>query len=277
MAYQLGKLAPKIDTRTIKLAKILKTELLPVLPPSFDLDASLGDLEDNNTFNNLTYGDCVIAGRAHMTLRFEKFEQGLMVPGTDQEVVDQYFKESGGIDSGLIMLNSLNSWRKEGWTFGGKFYDIFAFAAVDVKNHSEAQYCVYLLRGAYLGINLPLTAKDQLESGQIWDYVPGVSGNIAGSWGGHCVYVQSFDTDSYTCITWGQKQKMTRAFWEKYVDECYGIIDNKDVFVDNSPVDVDALSQILTEITTEPVNPPPVPFNPGCNPFSRIMRIFKRK
>ncbi len=277
MPRQLGKLAPKIDARTIKLARILKPELLPALPATFDLDGSLGGIEDNNTFNNLTYGDCVIAGRAHMTLRFEKFEQGLIVPGTDKEVVDQYFKESGGVDSGLIMLNSLNSWRKTGWTFGGKFYDIYAYAAVDVKNHSEAQYCVFLLRGAYLGINMPLTAQKQIEAGEIWDYVPGDSGNIPGSWGGHCVYVQSFDADSYTCVTWGQKQKMTKAFWEKYVDECYGIIDNKDIFMENSPVDVEALSQILTDITTEPVNPDPVPVNPGCNPFSRIMRKFLKK
>ncbi len=276
MPRQLGKLAPKIDSRTIKLAKILRPELLPALPAVFDLDASLGGIEDNNTFNNLTYGDCVIAGRAHMTLRFEKFEQGLIVPGTDKEVVDQYFKESGGADSGLIMLNSLNSWRKTGWTFGSKFYDIYGYAAVDVANHQEAQYCVYLLRGAYLGINLPLTAQKQIEAGEIWDYVPSDSGNIPGSWGGHCVYVQSFDTDSYTCITWGQKQKMTKAFWERYVDECYGIIDNKDIFMENSPVDVVALSQLLTEITTEPVNPGPVPVTPGCNPLSRAMR-FTRK
>lgn len=275
MVYQLGKLAPRIDVRTIKLARILKPELLPALPSTFDLDNELGGIEDNNTYNNLTYGDCVIAGRAHMTLRFEKFEQGLIVPGTTDEVVKQYFTETEGADCGLIMLNSLNSWRKIGWTFGGKFYDIYAYAEVDVKNHAEAQYCVYLLRGAYLGINLPLTAQRQLEAGEIWDYLPGDSGNIPGSWGGHCVYVQSYDGENYTCITWGQKQKMTKAFWERYVDECYGIIDNKDAFLENSPVDVEALSQILTEITTEPVNPDPVPVPPGCNPLSRIIQFFK--
>ncbi|MFA5377995.1 MAG: hypothetical protein WC455_19750 [Dehalococcoidia bacterium] len=277
MTRQLGKLAPRIDVRTIKLARILKTELLPVLPAAFDLDNELGGIQDNNTFNNMTYGDCVIAGRAHMTLRFEKFEQGLIIPGTDKDVVDQYFKESGGVDSGLIMLNSLNSWRKDGWTFAGKKYDIYAYAAVDIQNHSEAQYCIYLLRGAYLGINMPLTAQKQLEAGQVWDYVPNDSGNIAGSWGGHCVYVQSFDGESYTCITWGQKQKMTKLFWEKYVDECYGIIDNRNSFMENSPVDVSKLSGILNEITTEPVNPSPTPITPGCNPFSSIMKIFKKE
>ena len=41
--------------------------------------------------------------------------QTIYFPGTDQDVLTEYFKETGGPDHGLVILDSLNEWRQLGW------------------------------------------------------------------------------------------------------------------------------------------------------------------
>lgn len=152
--------------------------------------------------------------------------------------------------------------------------------------HSEVKACIYLLNGIYVGFQVTQSAMDQFNAGQNWDVVP----NPGAILGGHCVYgmvyqkIFGYTEDGPLCITWGKRQQMTWAFWDKYVDEAYGIVDNKDDWTDpdHNNIDVVALEKILEEITGQPMPPPvpeppppePVPPKPpGCLPFSRLFRI----
>jgi hypothetical protein len=261
MDYKLGKLKPRIDTRTIKMARILKT--IPPSPQVYNVDQKYSFLVDNKMFANDQWGDCVIAGRAHMTLRFEAFEQNMQIPISDDDVLAEYWIEQGAHeiskrhfcktvtrwdskpDNGLVMLDSLNSWRQEGWSIGGKNYPIYAFAGVNWKAHDEVKATVYLLNGAYAGFVVPQSAMDQFNAGKPWTVVPG-SPII----GGHAVYIVGYDEVGLTCITWGKPQKMDWNFWDTQFDEAYGVVDNRDKWLgEKSPVDVNALNAILAEIT----------------------------
>src|SRR4051794_36306669 len=111
--FKLGKAAAKKDKRNLKFASVLRAAA-PKLPSSYDFDAAHPGIP-TPMFANDTYGDCVIAGRAHQTLRFEDVEQGSVPTITDQAVVKEYLKETGGPDSGLVVLDSLNEWRSAGW------------------------------------------------------------------------------------------------------------------------------------------------------------------
>jgi hypothetical protein len=129
----------------------LRIALLPPLPTDFDIDISLNASIVDRMYANDEWGDCVVAGRAHHTMRFELFEQKELINILDSEVLQEYWKEQGDgshPDNGLVMLNSLNSWRRDGWTAGLKHYDIYAFAEVDCKDHDEVKYCTYLLYGS---------------------------------------------------------------------------------------------------------------------------------
>ncbi len=46
-----------------------------------------------------------MAGRARQTLRFEDIEQGSVLMISDKDVLREYFKETGGPDTGLIVLD----------------------------------------------------------------------------------------------------------------------------------------------------------------------------
>jgi hypothetical protein len=253
--FKLGRPYFHKDERTIKLSTILKA--LPPYPPTFDVDSQYPKLTDSNIYGNDKIGDCVIAGRAHMTLRWEEYQQKILIPITTQDVETEYFKETGGGDTGLDMINSLNCWR-QGWTAAGHVYDIYAYAEVNVQSQNEVRAAMYLLNGLYIGLKLPISAQTQ----EVWDIASGPTG-VPGSWGGHCVYLVAYDADGLTCVTWGKRQKMTWNFLSYYCDQAFAVVDDKDSWVANDTIDVAALDAILAEVTGEPV-PAPTPKHKCC-------------
>jgi len=167
MEYKFGKLPARIDRRTIPLKAIIRRELLPPLPVAFDNHQHYS-IEDNFVFNNSKYGDCVVAARAHHTLVLEAFEQLKQIQILDEEVVSEYFEQTGGADRGLVLLWSLRDWKNDGWLVGGKNYTIYAFASVDWKDHEEVRHCIHLLGGVNLGITLYREDMNQFTSHETW-------------------------------------------------------------------------------------------------------------
>jgi hypothetical protein len=255
MAYKLGKRPAKRDARNIKLKSVLK--VLPPPPDTFDVDQNLPAPVPTPMYANDRYGCCVISGRAHHTLRYESREQGLVVPITDDEVLQEYWKEGQRgcflirwlmprPDNGLVLLDSLKAWRNDGWTAGGKFYKIYAFAEIDRDEAGvlDLKQSVYLLHGANAGVMLPQSAIDQFQAGEPWTVVP-KPGSIVG---GHDIAIVAYSPLGPLCVTWGKRQPMSWEFYKKYVDECYAIVDNRDPFLPNSPIDVEKLNAYLKEI-----------------------------
>lgn len=243
---KLGKLPARIDKRTFRLSKLLPVKLPPI-PDSWDYDTNCKLAIPTPMFGNDIWGDCVIAGRAHLTLRFETSEQNRVIDIEDKDVLREYWQEGGATpchrhpDNGLFMLTSLKSWRNKGWKInGGKKYNIFAFAKITPWNYGEVKAAIFLLTGAYVGLALPNSAKSQ----QVWDVDYGEAGT-PGSWGGHCVTIAQYDANTLTCVTWGGKQKMTWAFFRKYCDEAYAIVDNRNAFMTTSPINVELLKRYL--------------------------------
>jgi len=148
---------------------------------------------------------------------------------TDKEVLKEYFKETGGADSGLVVLDSLNLWRQKGWKVGKHSYKIKAFAEVNFANKQQVRQAIYSDVGIGLGVQLPTAAQDQIQSGQPWDVTSGPDA-VPGSWGGHYIFVPGYTPAGPVCVTWGRKQQMTWAWLNKYCDEAYAIFDAKNRF-----------------------------------------------
>lgn len=148
---------------------------------------------------------------------------------SDKDVLKEYMKETGGVDSGLVVLDSLKLWRSRGWKVGKHTYKIRAFSEVDFHDQDEVRAAVFSDVGVGFGVQLPNTAKTQIQTGQPWDVVPG-PGSEPGSWGGHYVYVPGYTELGPVCVTWGRKQQITWPWLEKYGDEAYAIFDAHDTF-----------------------------------------------
>jgi hypothetical protein len=248
--FKLGKNPAKRDKRNIKFAAILKK--VPAVPAQWDFDSDVAKTPiPTPMFLNDQLGDCVIAGRAHMTIRFEYFEQGekiLAIP--DKEVLAEYKREGGSMvegRQGLNMLDSLKWWRKKGWKAAGDTYSIYSFAELDRGAADDVKVAIRYLNGAYIGLSLPNSWQDQIGRGQPWTVVAGSNGK-PNPRNGHCVYLCGYTAFGPVCVTWGRKQAMSWDYLATCADEMYAIVDNRDRFVKNSPVDVAALDAILNAI-----------------------------
>lgn len=241
---KLGKLAPKQDRRTLAIRSVLLKQVTPPTTYSFDDEHPGLPLP---MFANDQYGDCVIAARAHQTIRFELQEQGRVIRITDDDVLKAYFRETGGDDTGLVMLDSLNVWRNTGFRVGNRTYKIKAYGAVSPRRKSDVKQVIYADIGVYTGLALPLSAQAELNAGKPWSKTSG-AGSTPGSWGGHCVYVCGYNVNGPIGITWGKRQAMTWAWFAKYCDEAYAVLDAINTAKKSLVIDQDALDSYLASL-----------------------------
>lgn len=173
---------------------------------------------------NNEIGDCTCAAVAHMLEVFTAEVDGRAFEVTNDDVLRLY--ETQGYrpghpetDRGAYLLSVLRAWRRRG--IAG--HRALAFAEVDVADSNEVRTAAWLFSGLYVGVNLPVSAQAQTGPGGVWDVASGLDGE-PGSWGGHAVNAVAYDDAGLTVVTWGALQRMTWAFWKRYVDEAYSVI-----------------------------------------------------
>lgn len=212
---KLGKLPAQYDQRTLKLSSYLDVPALPPLPLESDWFKKVSKF---GMGGNDVYGNCVLAGAAHMIQTWTANAGRHEVITPDKKIIDTYLKLTGGQDTGLNMLAFLNYWRKTG-VFGSK---IGAFVSVNPRKITQMQYANYLFGGVFVGFQLPLSAKEQ----KVWDVPAGgpVGRGEADTWGGHTVNCGKANMEGYVIGTWGREQPLTPGFMATYSDECYAIL-----------------------------------------------------
>lgn len=193
---------------------------LPQPPAEFDIVPNVNEWQ---MCLNDKLGDCTVAAVAHMVQVWVDAVTG-KTPTIRNPIVEQFYQQVSGYvpgdpstDDGANMRDVLKRWLKQEFDK----HSIKAFARVN--NFGELRTALWAFGGLYLGLNLPLTAQEQLENGEAWDVVA-ADGDQAGSWGGHCVNAISFDAKGFTVVTWGKRQYLSNEFLVEYGDEAYGII-----------------------------------------------------
>ena len=215
---KLGKLPVRTDVRTLLFARYVDRAKLPPPPPDLDLASAVPEWP---MYANDRIGDCTTAAAAHMIEAWTAPARGVAVEVSERAVLAAFDKvkqvDPATGEEGAVELDVLTYWRKRG--IGG--HRIGAFARVPVWDHRLVRVAAYLFGGLYIGIQLPLSAQRQ----PVWDWTGSLDGPARpGSWGGHAVDVVAYDRHALTVVTWGRLQQLTWAFWDRYVDEVYGII-----------------------------------------------------
>jgi len=217
IAGRYGKLARKSDYRTLRFSHYL-TSTAPTPSPSIDniartlsaLKAAPVDIPNIFPMDaNDTLGDCTIAAKAHIQTILNAFV-GKRVIAPASLVKSDYFRQSGGQDSGLDMMNVMTDWRAT------KFYGekLIAFVQVNPKNLAHVRLAIEMFGVVFVGIQCTQAIDSQFAARVPWTPGPLIPD-------GHAIAVPTYTPELFTCLTWADTQEMTLGFWNECVDEVY--------------------------------------------------------
>lgn len=215
---RFGKLPPKIDYRTLMFQRYIRDDI-PTPPEKYEaLDRVTTNLMDKNISflfpmdANDQLGTCTIAGAAHAVTLYHGLISQRDIP-PEKEVVRIYNHLTGGVDSGLAMLDVLNYWRRTGM-FNNQ---IVAFMRVNAHNHTHIKQAINLFGGIYMGFQVPEQCMEQFNDKKPWTI-----GKLM--YAGHAVHVTGYDKEGVNVLTWGATQRGLWSWWDYCVDECYAIL-----------------------------------------------------
>lgn len=221
---KLGKLAPRLDKRTLQFSKYLRGVVAPIPPPEVSW---IMKVTDWGMLANDTLGDCVPAAMLHMVQQWSHYAGTELVP-TDADAIRLYEQVGGYVpgdpntDNGVNMLEALKYWRSHGIQVGRSIHNIVAFVQIDPTNLKHVQLAIMLFGNVFTGVALPISAQTQTgwtvtDGGPFGDGSPG-------SWGGHAIPIMAGSPETLSCITWGDRLKMSHNFFFDYVDELYAVV-----------------------------------------------------
>jgi hypothetical protein len=220
MPFLLGKHPPVVDPRTLRFGNYVTPEL-PAPPPSINYGRKVSVWP---VYYNDEYGDCTCAAAGHMIQNWTA-NAGTKVTPPPQTVLTFYEHFVGNPpppDAGCDMLSVLKYWR----TSGLDNHKVQAFAAVQLKNQSEAQCATYLFGSLYIGVALPdfaiqgnmLTVPWVVPStGPVGDAAPNPDN-------GHCIPAVAYDDQNLYVVTWGEIKAMSWQFYDTYADEAFAVM-----------------------------------------------------
>lgn len=223
-SLRLGKRSRKHDDRTLRLENY--TQLLPPPPPRVNpAILNWGEMLNDSI------GDCTIASYGHMVMNWSYRGQGAPIIIPDQQILEGYEDVTGeegaafdpgtgANDNGCAILDVLNWARDPG--IGGA--QIRAYTQLPLHRKNIWKQAIDLFGGINIGVQLPISAQDQV--GSCWHVTdPTLSGdNAPGSWGGHSIPIVGYNKTGVWAVTWGELQRIGWGWLWAYCDEAYACI-----------------------------------------------------
>ena len=191
-------------------------------------------MADNNSL-----GDCVLAGHVHLTQAVAQENGGVYTYPGDVATKDEYFKLTGGADTGLVESTFLQT-AKNSPVLGSQ---IDTFGVLDHANVEEVKSAIYTFGGAFLGVALPQSAQNQFPG--TWSVVP--NSPIIG---GHCIVAIGYDARFVYVVTWGTVIRCTWEWFTTYVDEAYAIIYTEEVQKNRGPLKQLDIARLRADIAS---------------------------
>ena len=222
--FKLGKKPARPGAVKFRLSTYLNKAVIPAIPPAFGHQKLVTDW---GMLGNDTVGDCAIAGAFHETALWCA-EGGKPYAIDDQAVLETYSAVTGydpsqtdvqgnnPTDQGTDPADFAEYRRTTGIVdAAGNLHKVGAYLALDQGNVSQLRAAMYLFSAAGIGVQLPESAQDQFQAGQVWTPVSGSPIE-----GGHYINGAAIDNDANIgIVTWGAFRWMTAAFYRRYNDE----------------------------------------------------------
>lgn len=220
---KFGKKPATASPKDLRFGDYSKDIKLPTkLPKTFGYGTRFANW---GMLGNDEVGDCVIASRAHLTMLETSVGAPATARFTTARVLQTYTDVTGwnpndqSTDQGTDMRAMCGYQQKQGLPDAdGITHKIGAYAALEAGNVLQALQAIFVFGGFCFGFQVPETAPDQFNQGQVWDVVAG-----AAIVGGHevCGVGTTDSSARLSVITWGRRQQMTFEFLHTYNDESW--------------------------------------------------------
>lgn len=223
MKYKLGK-RPKLYNPQIPHMSALFKLAAPYEPP-ITCDYSFGMPDDFGMFLNDSIGNCTAAAYYHALQVWSFNAKKLEITESDDKVLSLYESSTGynpndpTTDQGGVESDVLTYIMNNGAPINDGVDKIAAFLEVDYRNLDDLRRTIVECGVAYIGINMTQKVMDNADDNTItWD----TTGDQT-SLGGHAIILVAYDVDTFTCISWGKRYKLTHGFLAQNLEEAYAI------------------------------------------------------
>ncbi len=229
-SFRLGRLARTFDPRVPQMHELLQAVPPPPFPPA--LDYTKGMPANLGLMRNGDLGDCTCAAFYHALQVWSFNARHTVDTEPDNDVVLLYEQacgynpKQGGEGPGGVEQHVLSFLLNTGAPYGSngsQRHKIAGFVEVKVNEINSIKATIDCCGVCYIGFKVPqyIMPKGQLPLA-VWDVNPRGDNTIIG---GHAVVLAGYDAHGARLISWGGYYTMTWAFFEKFVDEAYALVD----------------------------------------------------
>jgi hypothetical protein len=195
-------------------------------------------------YGNDHYGDCSIAAKGKAIGSWKGLANPPAAIFQTSQILADYFRLTGGQDTGLSLLQVLKDWRDNGVnpTLGAA-NRIAGFATVDASIRAHVEIGIDFFFGLYLGVSLPdgwITPMPS-ASGFVWQ--------LAGApnpQNGHCIWAVDYDAEGVIVWTWGMGGRINWPAFMEYFVRMHGgeahVIFSQEIFnttTEKTPIGLD--------------------------------------
>ena len=222
--FKLGRKKRTFNPKIAHMSAILGARKAIIPPPSVDWTHGINNF---GIMLNDNLGDCTCAGIYHA---IQIWSANTLIEQTEPDnVVLSLYEQACGYkpgdestDNGGVEQDLLSYCVNTGVPLSnGQREKFLCFIEVDPRNINDVKTTIDEFGLAYIGIDVPNSLYDQNGDPKlVWDVDP----NDTSTEGGHCIILVGYDADGATVISWGQKYKMTWAFFRQFTDEVYAIV-----------------------------------------------------
>ena len=194
----------------------------------------------------------MFAGGGHEQMVWDTLRKGPGVKITTKNALSDYSAVTGfdpsdpNTDQGTYVIDAMKYRKATGLVdASGKRHKIAAYVEIDPTNWDELITASYIFGAVGIGFEFPDTAFDQFDNGEYWDVVKGSFID-----GGHYVpIIGSRNSEArVTCVTWGQRQQMTKRFYQTYCDEAWAMLSEEQIRPDGTGIHGLDLDQLRADL-----------------------------